>query len=150
MPPLSMMPTIQTLKIYHISFTYGRIYLLAFPKNSKHKLALSLPHHMDRTAMPCQYSLFLQNFTFCCILKLTVQNVITSVKETFSVIYIICVWWLFKTVTLLSRKDFLICFYIGCVTVTGNVPRLGFQSDSIVLLYLQMEICELLKFRHIL
>jgi hypothetical protein len=71
MPPLSMMPTIQMLKIYHISFTYGRIYLLAFPKNSKHKLALSLPHHMGRTAMSCPHSLFLQNFTSCCILKPT-------------------------------------------------------------------------------
>ena len=125
------------------------IYLLAFPKKSKHQLALSLPHHMNRTAMPCQHILFSQNFTFCCILKL-VQNVITSVKETSFVMYIVCVRWLFNTVTLLSRKDLLICFYIGCVTVTGNVPRLGFQSDSIVPLYLQIEIYEHLKFRHIL
>jgi len=38
--------------------------LVAFPKKSKHKLVLSLPHRMDRNAMPCQHSLFLQNFTF--------------------------------------------------------------------------------------
>jgi hypothetical protein len=64
--------------------------------------------------------------------------------------YVVCVWWLFNTVTLLSRKDFLVCFHIGCVTVTGNVPRLGFQSDSIVSLYVQMEIYEHLKVRHII
>lgn len=146
-----MMPTIQMLKIYHISFTCGGNCLLAFPKKSKHKLVLSLPHHMHRTAMPWQHSLFIQNFTFCCILKLTCTKCNhLSERNFFSNMYVICVWWLFKTVTLLSRKDVMLCFYIDCVTVTGNVPHLGFQSDSIVPLYLQMEICKHLKFRHIL
>jgi hypothetical protein len=62
MLPLSMMSTIQILKIYHILFTYSIIYLLAFLKKSKHKVALSLPHQMDSTAMSFTRLYFLLYF----------------------------------------------------------------------------------------